>query len=72
MEIHSRSTSTAKQKPVPKSVAVKSVTFDGFEDVYDLTVPFLHNFSINGGLIVHNCMDALRYLIKTTANRWRL
>ncbi|GAA0115724.1 hypothetical protein UT300016_14510 [Clostridium senegalense] len=24
-----------------------------------------HNFSVNGGLIVHNCMDAMRYFIYT-------
>lgn len=54
------------------SVRVVSVTFDGYRDVYDLTVPFFHNFSICGGLIVHNCCDALRYIIKTTASRWRV
>ena len=24
-----------------------------------------HNFAINGGLIVHNCMDAMRYFVRT-------
>ncbi len=24
-----------------------------------------HNFAIEGGLIVHNCMDATRYFVKT-------
>ena len=24
-----------------------------------------HNFAIEGGLIVHNCMDAMRYFVKT-------
>lgn len=24
-----------------------------------------HNFSVNGGLIVHNCMDAIRYFVNT-------
>ena len=29
--------------------------------VYDLEVPKYHNFSINGGIIVHNSIDAVRY-----------
>jgi hypothetical protein len=24
-----------------------------------------HNFAVNGGYIVHNCMDAIRYLCYT-------
>lgn len=24
-----------------------------------------HNFSVNGGFIVHNCMDAIRYFVYT-------
>ena len=24
-----------------------------------------HNFAIEGGMIVHNCMDAMRYFVKT-------
>lgn len=24
-----------------------------------------HNFAVNGGLIVHNCMDATRYFVKS-------
>ena len=24
-----------------------------------------HNFIVNGGLTVHNCMDATRYFVKT-------
>lgn len=23
-----------------------------------------HNFAVNGGFIVHNCMDALRYAVR--------
>lgn len=35
---------------------VKSVTRTGRrEAVYDLEVPVVHNFSVNGGIIVHNC-----------------
>ncbi|MGH2541354.1 MAG: LAGLIDADG family homing endonuclease, partial [Ardenticatenaceae bacterium] len=36
------------------TATVTSVTFDGIEDVYDLTEPISHSF-IAGGLVVHNC-----------------
>lgn len=38
--------------------------------VYDLTVEDQHEF-FAGGLLVHNCLDALRYACVTTENRWR-
>lgn len=44
-----------------KTVRVKSVKFVGYEDVYNMEVENHHNFAVNGGFIVHNCMDALRY-----------
>ena len=31
------------------------------EPVYNMEVDEVHNFSVNGGIIVHNCADALRY-----------
>ena len=31
------------------------------EPVFNLEVEGVHNFAVNNGLIVHNCMDALRY-----------
>ena len=37
----------------------------GFADVYNMEVADNHNFAVNGGLIVHNCMDAMRYFVKT-------
>ena len=33
----------------------------GRGDVYNLRVPNVFHFSVNGGLIVHNCADELRY-----------
>ena len=60
------------KKDPPKSVRVLSVEKWGTEDVYDLSVFPYHNFAVEGGLIVHNCMDACRYLIKTLTNRARL
>jgi hypothetical protein len=44
---------------------VKCVTYIGEEDVYNMEVDIHHNFSINKGLIVHNCLDSLRYYINT-------
>lgn len=37
----------------------------GKQPVYNMEVDEYHNFSVNGGVIVHNCMDATRYLVKT-------
>ena len=43
---------------------VKSVKFIGREDVYNMEVKDHHNFSVNGGLIVHNSIDAIRYAME--------
>lgn len=43
---------------------MRSVKFAGYEDVYNMEVDNHHNFSVNGGFIVHNCMDALRYAVR--------
>lgn len=40
---------------------VKSVTPIGRADVYNLEVEGTHCFAVNGGLVVHNCIDAIRY-----------
>ena len=29
-----------------------------------------HNFSVNGGVIVHNCMDETRYMCNTVLRRY--
>jgi hypothetical protein len=44
-------------------VKIKSISFAGYEDVYDMYVKNHHNFAVNGGFIVHNC-DALRYAME--------
>lgn len=46
-----------------KSVKVVSIEYAGKQDVYNMEVARHHNFSVNGGLIVHNCQDAARYLV---------
>jgi len=44
-----------------KKVKVVSVRQSGIEDVYNMEVANHHNFAVNGGFIVHNCIDATRY-----------
>lgn len=63
-------TNTQKQSVVQENVQVsfakvKSIQLDGYEDVYNMEVEDNHNFAINGGYIVHNCMDSMRYFVKT-------
>ena len=38
------------------------------EQVYDLTVEDAHEYFANG-ILVHNCMDSLRYAVYTKLNR---
>lgn len=42
-------------------VKIKSIKLIGYEDVYNMEVEKYHNFSVNGGLIVHNCYDSVGY-----------
>lgn len=37
----------------------------GYANVYNMEVVDNHNFAVNGGLIVHNCMDSCRYFVQT-------
>ena len=46
-------------------VGISKIELDGHEDVYNMEVDDNHNFAVNGGLIVHNCMDATRYMVMT-------
>ena len=45
-----------------KIVEVKKTTKRA--KVYDLTVPGYHNFAINNGVVVHNCIDSTRYALE--------
>lgn len=49
-----------------KSIGIESIEYDGTEDVYNMEVADNHNFAVNGGLIVHNCMDNIRYFVATS------
>ena len=46
-------------------VNVVSIEEDGTEPVYNMEVADNHNFAVCKGLIVHNCMDDMRYFVKT-------
>lgn len=48
-----------------KSVGIKSIKRVNPEPVYNMEVEDNHNFAVADGLIVHNCMDAMRYFVKT-------
>ena len=52
-----------------KITGIAKIELDGCEDVYNMEVADNHNFAVNGGLIVHNCMDALRYFAWTVLRK---
>ena len=61
-------TNTQKQEHVQElvgqnlgKVRVKKVEYVGKEDVYNMEVRDHHNYSVAGGFIIHNCIDATRY-----------
>ena len=61
---------TQKSKPVPKDagmsyVGIQDIRPCGKQPVYNMEVDECHNFSVNGGIIVHNCMDETRYFVMT-------
>jgi len=43
------------------ALKIKSIKLIGKADVYNMEVEKHHNFCVNGGLIVHNCYDAVGY-----------
>lgn len=45
---------------------VKVIQLEKKADVYDHEVPKIHNFAVNNGIIVHNCIDATRYALNNT------
>lgn len=57
-------TNTVKPN-IARSAKIISIKEDGYADVYNMEVSGTHCFSVNGGIIVHNCMDATRYFVKT-------
>lgn len=75
-EKNSQQTNTEKQNTAPSlaltdpnrgspiSVKIKSIKYIGKQDVYNMEVENHHNYSVDGGLIIHNCLDALRYSLE--------
>ena len=57
-------TNTEKQDGA-NLVAVAKIEIGPNEDVYNMEVMGTHNFAVNGGVIVHNCMDDIRYFCNT-------
>lgn len=50
---------------IARTARVIEIAEDGEEDVYNMEVDGTHCFAVNGGLIVHNCMDSTRYFVNT-------
>lgn len=40
--------------------------------MYNMEVERFHNFAVNGGLIVHNCIDAARYAMEPLIGKKKL
>ena len=63
-EVNILRTNIKKQNAV-HLVGVAKIEIEPNEDVYNMEVIGTHNFSVNGGVIVHNCMDDVRYFVNT-------
>ena len=59
--MNTEQTSTKKQG----TVRIAKIEKASAEPVYNMEVDDNHNFAISEGVIVHNCMDATRYFVKT-------
>lgn len=58
-----------KKQSGVRCVGIKRIEYDGVEPVYNMEVEHNHNYSVNGGLIVHNCMDDIRYFCSTVMRK---
>ena len=59
---------TPKKKHVQENaeqnyLSIVEIKYIGKEDVYNMEVRNHHNYSVCGGFIIHNCMDAIRYMV---------
>ena len=54
-----------KKQNAAHLVGVAKIEIEPNEDVYNMEVIGTHNFAVNGGVIVHNCMDEIRYFCNT-------
>lgn len=61
-----------KKQNSARFVKVAKIEVEPNEDVYNMEVLSTHNFAVNGGIIVHNCMDEIRYFANTVLkNKFR-
>lgn len=61
-------TDIQKKKRVQKNaeqnyLSIVEIKYIGKADVYNMEVKNHHNYSVCGGFIIHNCMDAIRYMV---------
>jgi hypothetical protein len=66
---NSRQINIPERLPAPQvaaisTVGVVSIRPIGRANVYNMEIDDFHNFAVNGGLIVHNCIDAVRYAME--------
>ena len=67
----SKSRSVAPDRvPTVNAVKIARITRCEPQPVYNMEVETYHNFAVNGGLIVHNCIDATRYALERVFNRY--
>ena len=59
-------------RPSEIDTEVVSVVDAGQHDVFNLEVEHTHAFSVNNGLIVHNCADDTRYVCMTGARQLKV
>lgn len=59
-------------RPSEIDTEVISVVDDGKHDVFNLEVEHTHAFSVNNGLIVHNCADDTRYVCMTGSRQLKV
>ena len=51
------------------SVTVTAIKECGYQDVYNLEVENDHNYTIEGGVVTHNCVDSIRYALERSMKR---
>lgn len=68
-EVNSLPINTKKRPDVRGAVRVVEIRDAGYADVYCLTVPETHAFTVNGGIVVHNCADESRYFCRSMGDK---
>lgn len=42
---------------------IRSIKYSGKADVYNMEVEDTHDYVVDGGIVAHNCADAIRYML---------